>query len=79
MKIIYLSIMEIMKTVNAILRLDTKCPFCGERTISMTPTDAAKRKFKVSCENEFYVHYKWGSKHYLVRQENVPELPLSIC
>lgn len=74
----YLSPM-IMEQLKAIVNLRCKCPICGGDAITMTRAQADKRRMHLVHDNEYYAHYSWGDKHYLVRQvpsETITELSL---
>lgn len=80
MKFIYIWPM-IMEAFNAIVNLKCKCPICGGDAITMTKAKANRRKMHIVCTNEYYTHYQWAGKHYLVREapSEILEQELSLC
>lgn len=78
MKILYLSAM-IMETIKSIVNLKCKCPICGGDAIEVSKEYADKRKLHEVCSNEYYTHYQWAGKHYLVKHQSEILETLSLC
>lgn len=70
----------IMEAIKSIVKLKCKCPICGGDATEVTKEYADHRQLNEVCSNEYYIHYQWADKHYLVKlQSEILETRLSLC